>query len=296
VLVLGGAGAIVIRGLFRRSLAGIFATVSAISAGDLARRVPRTNNGDEFDSLAETINDMLDRINRLMDGVRHVSDAIAHDLRTPITRARVRLEDAARHAKGAEDLRAAIDRAQGDLDAVVGIFQALLRIAEIESGASRSAFTRFDLVPLIRDLGEFYEAVAEDRACTLSVSLADEAFLFGDPTLIQQAVANLVDNALKFSPPGATVTLALSASPALCITVADHGPGMSDAERERAAERFYRAEAARSTPGSGLGLSLVNAVAMLHGGVLMLFNNDPGVRAEMHLGEAAAAHPHSQPG
>jgi signal transduction histidine kinase len=285
VATLGTIGAIIVRGVFRRSLAGVFATAAAISAGDLAQRVPRTHRGDEFDSLAETINDMLDRINRLMDGVRHVSDAIAHDLRTPITRARVRLEDAARHAQGADDLHAAIERATTDLDGVVNVFQALLRITEIESGSRRSAFARFDLVPVLQDLHEFYEALAEDHGCTISLATPPHAWLMGDQALLQQAIANLIDNALKFSPPGGAIDIVLTTIPELCIAIADHGPGMTAADRARATERFFRAEQARTTPGSGLGLSLVEAVATLHGGTLTLHDNAPGLRAELQVGQ-----------
>jgi signal transduction histidine kinase len=283
VATLGTIGAIIVRSVFRRSLAGVFATAAAISAGDLAQRVPRTHRGDEFDSLAETINDMLDRINRLMDGVRHVSDAIAHDLRTPITRARVRLEDAARHAQGPDDLHAAIERATTDLDGVVNVFQALLRITEIESGSRRSAFARFDLVPVLLDLQDFYEALAEDRDCHIAAALPEHAWLMGDQALLQQAIANLIDNALKFSPPGGTIQIGLTTGPDLLITVADHGPGMTEADRARATERFFRAEQARTTPGSGLGLSLVEAVAALHGGALTLHDNAPGLRAELRV-------------
>ncbi len=291
VLVLGTAGAIIVRGVFRRSLTGMFATAMAISAGDLGRRVPRTGSGDEFDTLAETINDMLDRINRLMDGVRHVSDAIAHDLRTPITRARVRLEDASRHAQNAEDLRAAIDRAETDLDGIVAIFQALLRITEIESGSRRSAFARFDLAPRLRELVDFYEALAEDRGCAIRLTAPPEILLLGDAAMLQQALSNLIDNALKFSPEGGLVQVTVSIQTAVVISVADHGPGMTPEERGRATERFFRAEAARSTPGSGLGLSLVDAVAHLHGGILTLDDNHPGlvVRITLPLSQSAPA-------
>ena len=295
VLSLGIAGAIIVRGVFRRALAGVFDTASAISAGDLARRVPRSGNGDEFDSLAETINDMLDRINRLMDGVRHVSDSIAHDLRTPITRARVRLDDAARHARSPEDLHAAIERAQSDLDGVVNIFEALLRISEIESGSRRSAFAPCDLVPLIHDLADFYGAVADDRGCHLALTLPPEARLMGDRALLQQAIANLVDNALKFSPANTVINIVLTTGPDLLLVVADHGPGMSEADRARATERFFRAEPARNTPGSGLGLSLVEAVAHLHGGTLKLMDNDPGLRAEVRLEARPGALPAPSP-
>jgi signal transduction histidine kinase len=154
--VLGIIGAFVIRSLFRRMIRDISATTRAISRGDLTRRVPKTGDGDEFDELATIINDMLDRITRLMDGVREVSNSIAHDLRTPITRARTRLEDAAMNARTQEDLRSAIERATDDLDGIVAVFQALLRIAEIEAGARRSAFAIIDVASLLFDIDELY--------------------------------------------------------------------------------------------------------------------------------------------
>ncbi len=282
--LLGLVGAWAVRGLFRRTLADVAATAAAISAGDLTRRVRVTGDGDEFDLLAETINDMLERIARLMDGVRQVSNAIAHDLRTPIARARMRLEDAGNHAHTAAELRAAIERAQADLDGIVAIFQALLRIAEIEAGARRSAFNAVDISSLLRDLAELYEAVAEDGGQILATEIPDGLLAYGDREMIQQAVANLLDNALKFSPSGGTIRLAAStAANRLDIVVADAGPGIPSAERDQAVERFFRGERARSTPGSGLGLALVQAVALLHGGSLTLADNAPGLRAVLGL-------------
>ena len=294
MLVLGTLGALVVRSLFRLTLADISVTAAAISAGDLSRRVRLAGRGDEFDLLAETINDMLERIGRLMDGVRQVSNAIAHDLRTPIARARARLEDAATHAQNEADLRAAVERAQADLDGVVAVFQALLRIAEIEAGARRSAFAPFDLAPVLHDLIELYDAVAEEHGQELVANVAAAAPAFGDREMIQQAVANLLDNALKFSPPGGRIELSatVEAGDRVRIVVADQGPGIPEADRQRATERFFRGESARSTPGSGLGLALVQAVATLHGGVLRLLDNRPGLRAEMILaggGRADAA-------
>ena len=282
--LLGIFGAWAVRNLFRSTLADVSATASAISAGDLSRRVRVTGTGDEFDLLAETINDMLERITRLMDGVRQVSNAIAHDLRTPIARARIRLEDAAAHAEGEADLRAASERAQSDLDGIVAIFQALLRIAEIEAGARRSAFTRVDVAPLLRDLGELYDAVAEDAGQRLTLEIPAGLEVFGDRDMIQQAVANLLDNALKFSPPDGTIGLrARHSLHGVEIEVTDQGPGIPTDDRARVVERFYRGESARSTPGSGLGLALVQAVAQLHGGGLELADNAPGVRAILRL-------------
>jgi hypothetical protein len=227
-----------------------------------------------------------------MDGVRQVSNAIAHDLRTPITRARMRLEDAAHTARDEADLRQAIERAQSDLDGIVAVFQALLRIAEIEAGARRSAFSRVDVAPLLGDLAELYEAAAEDTGQTLTARIPHAAPVFGDRDMIQQAVANLLDNAMKFSPAGGVIRLSARTIPgAIEISVADDGPGIPAQDRAHATERFFRGETARSTPGSGLGLALVQAVALLHGGALRLEDNAPGLRAVLHLpaGETAEA-------
>jgi signal transduction histidine kinase len=284
VLAMAAAGALVVRSLFLRTLASISATSAAISAGNLTQRVRLSGTGDEFDLLAETINDMLDRIARLMDGVRQVSNAIAHDLRTPITRARARLEEAALHATNVGELRAAIERAVADLDGIAAVFQALLRIAEIEAGSRRSAFAPFDLAPLLADLAELYGAAAEERDLRLETELPSELSSYGDRELIQQAVANLLDNAVKFSPEGGVLRLSAAPVPGgIEIAVADQGPGIPAADRERATERFFRGEAARSTPGSGLGLALVQAVAQLHGGTLRLSDASPGLLAVISL-------------
>jgi len=283
VMLMATVGALVVRNLFRRTIANISATTAAIARGDLTKRVTVAGRGDEFDQVADVINDMLDRISRLMDGVRQVSNAIAHDLRTPITRARTRLEDALLHADTPEALRAAIERATADLDGIVAIFQALLRIAEIEAGSRRSAFTRIDLTPLLAELEELYGVLAEEHGISLVARTPAEVPAYGDKALIQQAVANLLDNAVKFSPPGGTVHLVASAGNTVDIAVSDEGPGIPPEERAKATDRFYRGESARSTPGSGLGLSLVAAVAHLHGGELHLEDNRPGLRAVLVL-------------
>ncbi len=284
MIVLGLIGAMLIRSLFRRMIRDISVTTRAIARGDLSRRVPKSAGGNEFDELAEIINDMLDRITRLMDGVRQVSNAIAHDLRTPITRARTRLEDASLHACTNEELRSAVDRATLDLDDIVGLFEALLRIAEIEAGSRRAAFAEIDIAPLIADVHELYHVVAEERGLLLDTSIDAVLPLLGDRQLIQQAVANLLDNALKFSPTGGTIGLtARLRATMLEIAVTDRGPGIAETDRERATERFFRAESARSTSGSGLGLALVAAVAQLHNGALRLEDNNPGLRAVIAL-------------
>jgi signal transduction histidine kinase len=283
-VILGTVGAWAVRGLFRATIADVSATAMAISAGDLSRRVRVQGQDDEFDLLAETINDMLDRISRLMDGVRQVSNAIAHDLRTPITRARTRLEDAANHAITEIELRAAVERAMTDLDGIVNVFQALLRISEIEAGARRSAFAPLDLAPLLADLVELYEAAAEEAGMQLQSNIDNPLPAFGDRDMIQQAVANLLDNAIKFSPEGGVISVsAKREAGGVRIEVADQGAGIPEADRVHATDRFFRGEQARSTPGSGLGLALVNAVAQLHGGEIWLGDAGPGLRAALIL-------------
>ncbi len=287
--VLGVVGGMVMQRLFRRMIASVTLTAGAIAQGDLSRRVRATGRGDEFDRLAETINDMLDRIGRLMDGVRAVSNSIAHDLRTPIARARARLEDAASHAASAEDLRAAVGRAMADLDGVTVIFDALLRIAEIEAGTRRSAFADLDLAGLLDGLAELYTAPAEERGLSLVYTPSGSLPVHGDRDLIGQAVVNLLDNALKFSPEGGTVRLSgIAGQGSVMVSVQDSGPGIPEADRVRATERFFRGEQARQTPGSGLGLALVDAVAMLHGGSLALEDAAPGLRAVLILASAPA--------
>jgi signal transduction histidine kinase len=292
VSVLGISGALVVRGLFRRMVRNVARTTAAISRGDLTQRVPLSGSGDEFDRVAETINQMLDRIVRLMDGVRQVSNSIAHDLRTPITRARARLEDAAEHARDTDEMRAAVERAVADLDGVTAVFEALLRIAEIEAGARRSAFTAVELPELLAGVAELYEVLAEEKDLRLELSVpAGLPPLQGDPQLIQQAVANLLDNAIKFSPPGGPVCIRAGTEPdgIVRVSVRDRGIGMQGSDLARASERFFRAESARNTPGSGLGLSLVQAVAQLHGGRLELHDGQPGLDAVLLLPAAPAA-------
>lgn len=270
-------GAWALRRALERRLSPVYRTAAAIGAGDLTPRVPLSERDDEFDKLGTTMNAMLDRIAQLMEGVRGVSDAIAHDLRTPIARARAKLEEALHSAHDEEALRAAVEQGIADLDDIARIFQAVLRIAEVEAGARRAAFAPIDLVPMLADIAELYGAAAEAREQQLEVALPESLPLVGDRDLLGQAVANLLDNALKFTPEGGVVRLAAREEPGgVQIEVADDGPGMPEGDRERAGERFFRADSARTTPGSGLGLSLVRAVAALHGGETMLGETHPG--------------------
>lgn len=286
-------GAAVLRRALEDRLRPAAQTARAIAAGDLSRRVPSSGREDEFDRLGEAMNAMLERIDRLMEGIRGVSDSIAHDLRTPIARARAKLEEALAGTGDADALRAAMEQGITDLDNISRVFEALLRIAEAEAGARRAAFAPIDLVPVLADVAEFYGVVAESRGQVIETDLPDRLDVVGDRDLLAQAVGNLLDNALKFTPPGGSVRLSArpGAREGIEVAVADTGPGLPPEDRARAGERFFRADASRATPGSGLGLSLVRAVAHLHGGDLVLEDAapdglPPGLRASMRLGGA----------
>ncbi len=272
-----GLGAWLLQRALSQRLAPATDTAVAIAAGDLALRVPLTGRDDEFDRLGQTMNAMLDRIATLMSGVRGVSDAIAHDLRTPIARLRAKLEDALDTAPDAPALRAAVEQGIADLDGITRIFQAVLRIAEVEAGARRAAFAPFDLTAVLEDAADLYLPSAEAIGTALDTDIAEHLVITGDRDLVLQAVANLLDNAVKFTPEGGRISLAAKrGARAVYIDVADGGPGLLPEDRARAGTRFFRADSARATPGSGLGLSLVRAVANLHRGNLRLADAHPG--------------------
>jgi signal transduction histidine kinase len=272
--LVGGYG--LARGMGRR-IAAITDAAEAIIDGDLSRRVPATRSGDDLDRLAATFNRMLDRIAALMESLRQVSSDIAHDLRTPLTRLRGRLEaNLARPV--AEEPTAAIEDALGDLDAILATFAALLRIAQIEGGARRSAFQAVDLATVARTVVDAFAPSAEDAGQSLELDSAASVIVEGDRELITQMLVNLVENGLRHAGPGARVRVrcAISRGRPL-LAVIDDGPGVPASEREKLFDRFHRLEASRSTPGSGLGLSMVAAVAKLHGAEVSLHDAAPGL-------------------
>ncbi|MEZ5541397.1 MAG: ATP-binding protein [Pseudomonadota bacterium] len=263
-----------------RRIEAINQTSREIMEGDLSRRVPTVGSGDDFDQLAGNLNRMLERIEALMAAVRQVSDNIAHDLRTPLTRLRTRLEQA--RGGAAANIPYVIDQAIDDTDELLVTFNALLRIARIESGSSAPAFTALDLAGLVRDIAELYEPVAAEQGQTLRVEGQGPVRTLGDRDLLFQALANLVDNAIKYTPQGSTITLAAMATPAGAeLRVADTGPGIPSELHEKVFQRFYRHDASRTTPGSGLGLSLVRAVADMHHARIVLADNAPGLRVTL---------------
>ncbi len=268
----------------------------AIVGGDLSARLPLAGTGDELDRLVDNLNSMLDRIALLVVGLREVSDNIAHDLKTPLTRLRSRAEQALQFGKSPEDYRVALEKVIEESDSLIRIFNALLMIARAEAGAGPESLVDFDAADVARDVGELYEPAAEERGLTLTVTAEPGLMLYGSRELVGQAVANLVDNALKYGTPddGAEGGVSISAKrqgQMIEISVGDRGPGIAPIDRERVQERFVRLENSRSRPGSGLGLSLTAAVARLHKGTLRFEDNAPGLKAVLSLPAALAMPP-----
>ena len=259
-----------------------------IMGGDLSQRIPIRGSGDELDQLAGNLNSMIDEIERLMNGIRHVSDNIAHDLRTPLTRLRNRLEQLQINLEGGSPHQEQVEQSITDADQLLTTFAALLRIARIEAGGHTAKFTTVDLDALVHDAAELYEALAEEKQLRFSTQTDAGVVVDGDRDLLFQALTNLLDNAIKYTPAGGEVSLELkridiSAGISADITVSDTGTGIPEAERDKVGQRFYRLESSRSTPGNGLGLSLVKAVAKLHRAELLLEDNAPGLKATLRL-------------
>ena len=297
VIVLGLAGGFFVS---RRVLSRIDAmtdTAQTIMAGDLAGRLPVAGTGDELDRLADHLNAMLERIEALMRGLKEVSDNIAHDLKTPLTRLRNRCEQALRGPPSTTEYRAALEATIAESDELIRTFDALLMIARAESGQARDNMIEFDAAEIARDVGELYEPLADEKGLALKVEAPAAAPVRGNRELVSQALANLIDNAIKYAKPdgklnGAPSEIVVRAGDdgeRITLSVADRGPGIAEADRGRVVERFVRLEQSRSEPGSGLGLSLAAAVARLHGGELKLEDNQPGLRSVIALPRAGPA-------
>jgi len=286
-----GGGYWVSRRLLAR-IDNLSATTRTIMEGDLSGRLPVSGSGDELDRLAQNLNRMLARIEQLMAGLREVSDNIAHDLKTPLNRLRNRVEEALREPAEEATYRAALESTIDEADGLIKTFNALLSIARLEAGAGGDNRDTVDLAALVSDVAELYEPVAEERGIALKSRASGPIIIRGDRQLLGQAIANLIDNALKYGAPAAqggngyapeVDVRAKTDDEAAEIIVTDRGPGVPAAERERVLGRFVRLEESRSEPGSGLGLSLVAAVARLHGGSLRLEDNEPGLRVVLML-------------
>lgn len=300
LVIIGTLGGLWIARRVLMRVDAINANAQAIVAGGLSGRLRLAGTGDEFDRLVQNFNAMLDRISVLMAGLKEVSDNIAHDLKTPLTRLRAGVEQALRCAKSSEEYRAGLEKALDESDRAIQIFDALLSIARAEAGAEREGMGDFDAGSVARDVGDLYEPVAEQSGVRLAVSAEPELSLHGSRELVSQAVANLIDNALKHGRPDAPVAapdqpaaveLAVRGSGGnIEFVVADHGPGIAEQDRARVLDRFVRLENARSRPGSGLGLSLAAAVARLHNGSLRIEDNRPGLRVVLCLPAASLRH------
>jgi signal transduction histidine kinase len=286
VLLLGAAGALLLGGYLRGRLDVISSAAEAIVGGDLARRMPVSRRGDEFDRLARSLNAMLERIASLVDNVRQVSTDVAHDLRTPLARLRNRLEAGLASRGGAGDA-ALLEDALHRVDEVLALFAAILRIAEIEGGQIRGTFERVEISLLAAELAESYAPAVAEAGRSLRASVEPGLAVVGDRELLAQALVNLIENAQSHTPVGTKIDVCVEgAKGRVVIAVADNGRGVPPEQRQRIVQRFIRLEESRSAPGHGLGLNLVSAIAALHGGVLRFADNGPGLRAVVELPEA----------
>jgi len=266
----------------------IASTSRKIMSGNLSERVPVTRRNDEFDALATNLNQMLDRIEQLMQGMKEVTDNVAHDLKTPLTRLRNKAESALRDGQGEQARREALETTLEESDKLIKTFNALLMIARAEAGTPSGALSEIDLSAVVADVAELYGPLAEDEGLSLVTDIAPGVRLSGNRELLGQALVNLIENALKYYEPaegklGRITVSVRSAAGRVRIEVADNGPGIPEADRTRVLERFVRLEKSRTEPGSGLGLSLVAAVARLHRGEFRIEDNAPGVRAVIDL-------------
>jgi len=297
VIVLGVIGGFFVSRRVLQRIDAMTATAQTIMRGDLAGRLPVAGTGDELDRLADHLNAMLERIEALMRGLKEVSDNIAHDLKTPLTRLRNRCEQTLRHPQGDADYRAALETTISESDELIRTFDALLMIARAEAGQARDNMTEFDAAEIARGVGELYEPLADEKGIALKVEAPAAAPVRGNRELVSQALANLIDNAIKYAGPdgcanGVPAEVVVSAGnegDRITLSVADRGPGIPESDRSRVVERFVRLDHSRSEPGLGLGLSLASAVARLHGGELKLEDNHPGLRSTLALPRAGPA-------
>ena len=285
--LLGLIGGLAVSRFILNRMEAITATSRSIVAGDLSRRIPLQGNGGELDGLAQNLNDMLDRIEGLMSGLREVSDNIAHDLKTPLNRLRNSAEEALRDPRGGDAYRDGLERTIEKADELIKTFNALLLIARLEAGALEENLDQFDLGKLVEDVAELYMPAAEEAGFALAVETADGLHVRANRQLIGQAIANLIDNAIKYSrgtnADSAITVKALREGSGVAVSVGDRGPGIPAQDRSRVLKRFVRLEKSRTQPGTGLGLSLVAAVARLHHGDVRLEDNEPGLRVVLLL-------------
>ena len=284
MLLLAIGGGILVTLAMLRQIEAINRVTRDIMAGDLRQRVPITASNDEFDMLGRNINAMLDRISTLMDAIRGVTDNIAHDLRLPLSRLRGRLEASLADRNQPAQLESAIEQSIDDVDSILTTFGALLRIANVESGRPRESFTHVDLTAIVHDAEQLFEPMASAEHKTLQLDADDGVQIRGSRDLLFQALANLVDNAIKYTRAGGNILITLRRRDAhIELCVADDGPGIPEDQRDKVFQRLYRADPSRSSAGNGLGLSLVRAVVLLHDGYCQIVDNAPGARVILSL-------------
>ena len=282
--ILGGIGGYVMSRRALRRVDSIGRTVDVILSGDLSQRIPNRGTGDELDRLADRLNNMLERIEALIVSMREVTDNVAHDLRTPLARLRSQLEIALMHKTNESEYRDALHNAIAQSDGIINTFNALLSLAQIESGALRDSLGAADLSEIARDAAEFYEPLAEEKQLDFTVVLDPALVVRGDRHLLSQMIGNLLDNAIKYSPKGGRVSLSMrGGNGAPTLVIADSGPGIPKESRERALARFTRLESSRHTAGAGLGLSMAAAISKLHDAELQLDDNAPGLRVTVRF-------------
>ncbi len=281
LLAVGGATLLASRA--RQRLDAVRGSINLIGQGDLSARIPLVGRGDDLDILAVDINASLERLSHLVEGMRQVSNDIAHELKTPLNRLKINLETARQKQGKGKAVTKELDASIKEADNINETFAALLRIAQIESGARKARFATVDLNEVIGDVAEAYADVAQDAGMTLSFTPhAATAPIWGDNDLLTQMTANIVENCIRHCQKGAVIAVSLDSNGKNTrLTIADNGPGIPQAERENVLRRLYRLEQSRTTPGSGLGLSLVKAIADLHGAPLVLDDNHPGLRATL---------------
>ena len=289
-IVLALAGGLFISSRFLARVDGMAQAAEQIIDGNLEHRLPSLKTGDELDFLAQTLNLMLDRINELMESLKQVSSDIAHDLRTPLSRLRQSLEAAVIVSRPAEELQSAINNAIEETDSILATFGALLRIAQIEAGTRRRGFAPFNFSVLVADVAEAFGPSIQDDGKFLKTLVEEEVTLVGDRELLTQVLANLLENSIRHTGAGTAIEVKLVSTPdEVHLIVADNGPGVPAQLREKLFDRFYRPEASRTTPGSGLGLSLVKAIANLHNARISLRDNRPGLLFEFQFPKAREA-------
>lgn len=288
MLILAAIGGLIMSRTILRRIAGINEAAERIMHGGVKHRMPVRGRDDEFDRLSQNLNRMLDEIERLLGSIRAVTNNIAHDLRSPLNRLRNRLEAAL--ADHNSDRRAeTIEHAIGEADGLLATFNALLSIADAEAGTGRGNLLPVDLTALGHDVAELYEPLVEEQGLAFETSIAGPATVSGNRQLLFQAIGNLIDNATKYGASGGRVSLSVrNGGDGPEVTVADHGPGIPEADRDRVLERFVRLDASRTTPGNGLGLSLVAAIARLHDAVLRLDDNKPGLAVTLRFKPVSA--------